>query len=273
MNKLRIKQSTTDREKSEAKQLTEEQTQTNHTPLPYPSLAFGPGFGLYSSEKTMMLTTLRQVFLRHRCSYCIRRKQSSSSSSSTDQAPPGADKFDDQSNPPPLSLAPSSTHYDLLGILPDATTTEVREAFYQKAKLLHPDINPDPRAREQFEQMQEAFKVGDSINDDADADDDSSLLQVLRDKEARDLYDQKEDIETALEKRAEELEVYWMHRKRLKRSFGRGWDEKLVADLMRGSALRLRQTKDQVRNRLSWCRLPVKRITLDISGGRRTGGS
>ena len=33
-------------------------------------------------------------------------------------------------------------YYDILGVVPDATATEIREAFYDAARRLHPDVNP-----------------------------------------------------------------------------------------------------------------------------------
>ena len=56
--------------------------------------------------------------------------------------------------------APSSASdvYATLGITREATQTEIREAFYRRAKELHPDVNPSPEAREEFALAQEAFE-------------------------------------------------------------------------------------------------------------------
>ena len=66
-------------------------------------------------------------------------------------------------------------HYETLGLLPDATNTEIREAFFKKAKELHPDVNPSPDAREKFQKVHEAFKA-------------------LKDKSKRQEYDRKHDF-------------------------------------------------------------------------------
>jgi len=50
-------------------------------------------------------------------------------------------------------------YYNVLGISLDSTPEEVREAYFALVKRLHPDVNPDPRAREQFFEIQEAYEV------------------------------------------------------------------------------------------------------------------
>ena len=54
----------------------------------------------------------------------------------------------------------SSTHdlYAALGITREATQTEIREAFFRRAKALHPDVNPSAEAKEEFALAQEAFE-------------------------------------------------------------------------------------------------------------------
>ena len=56
-------------------------------------------------------------------------------------------------------MTSAKDYYEILGVPPDATTTEIREAFYRGAKELHPDVNPSPLAKAEFEALQEAFKV------------------------------------------------------------------------------------------------------------------
>ena len=41
----------------------------------------------------------------------------------------------------PLSMAADGTLYDRLGVLPTATISEIRIAFREKARLLHPDVS------------------------------------------------------------------------------------------------------------------------------------
>jgi len=50
-------------------------------------------------------------------------------------------------------------HYEALEIPPDATLTEIREAFFKKAKAYHPDVNSTPEAKEKFLKIRESYKV------------------------------------------------------------------------------------------------------------------
>lgn len=50
-------------------------------------------------------------------------------------------------------------YYQILGISPDAHLYEVRQAFREKAKCLHPDVNSDKKAHEDFKKINEAYQV------------------------------------------------------------------------------------------------------------------
>lgn len=50
-------------------------------------------------------------------------------------------------------------YYKILGINHFANQDDVRRAFREKAKSLHPDINPDLRAHEDFKKINEAYQV------------------------------------------------------------------------------------------------------------------
>ena len=58
-----------------------------------------------------------------------------------------------------------ATHYDVLGVRPDASTTQIRSAFVQKARDLHPDGHagrPDAdidTARRAMQDVNEAWRV------------------------------------------------------------------------------------------------------------------
>ncbi len=53
----------------------------------------------------------------------------------------------------------SSTHYAVLGVPPDAREREIVSAYRRCAKRLHPDVNPDPAALEQFTSATAAYET------------------------------------------------------------------------------------------------------------------
>ncbi len=50
-------------------------------------------------------------------------------------------------------------YYSILGVEKDATTEQIRKAFQQKARKLHPDVNKAPDAEERFKEVSEAYAV------------------------------------------------------------------------------------------------------------------
>ena len=50
-------------------------------------------------------------------------------------------------------------YYAILGVEKDATSDQVRKAFQQKARKLHPDVNKEPDAEERFKEVSEAYAV------------------------------------------------------------------------------------------------------------------
>jgi curved DNA-binding protein CbpA len=60
------------------------------------------------------------------------------------------------------SLSGNTTNrqlYDLLGVPTDATTAEIRKAYFALARDVHPDKNPDPAANAQFVSLHQAYQT------------------------------------------------------------------------------------------------------------------
>jgi curved DNA-binding protein CbpA len=51
------------------------------------------------------------------------------------------------------------THYEILGVSPDATPDDIRVAYRRLAKQYHPDVNHDPDAGERFIAVQQAYET------------------------------------------------------------------------------------------------------------------
>jgi hypothetical protein len=49
--------------------------------------------------------------------------------------------------------------FRILNLEPGASTSQIKEAFRKKIKTLHPDVNPDPAAGEEFIRVYEAYQV------------------------------------------------------------------------------------------------------------------
>lgn len=68
------------------------------------------------------------------------------------------------SSPPPCRppyLRPKGmTHYDVIGVTPDAPLQDIRKAYLTKARELHPDVNStDQDASEKFVDLQLAYQI------------------------------------------------------------------------------------------------------------------
>lgn len=56
--------------------------------------------------------------------------------------------------------AVDTSYYDLFGLPPDCTSAQIKKAYYQKAKLCHPDKHPDDKAKEaEFKELSEAYQT------------------------------------------------------------------------------------------------------------------
>ena len=49
--------------------------------------------------------------------------------------------------------------YDLLGVARDADADTIKKAYRKRARQLHPDVNPDPEASAQFQEVGRAYEV------------------------------------------------------------------------------------------------------------------
>ncbi|KAF5900242.1 dnaJ subfamily C member 4, partial [Clarias magur] len=53
-----------------------------------------------------------------------------------------------------------ASYYDILGVKPDASLEQIKNAFFDKSKKLHPDSDPsNPSLHTQFVKLNEAYRV------------------------------------------------------------------------------------------------------------------
>jgi len=56
-------------------------------------------------------------------------------------------------------VASKRDYYDVLGVARDASDGDIKKAFRKLARELHPDVNPEPAAAEQFRDASEAYEA------------------------------------------------------------------------------------------------------------------
>jgi len=53
----------------------------------------------------------------------------------------------------------ATDYYATLGVSKEATPSQIKKAFYAKARVMHPDVNKDGDAEEKFKELNEAYEV------------------------------------------------------------------------------------------------------------------
>ncbi|RVE46882.1 hypothetical protein evm_008443 [Chilo suppressalis] len=53
----------------------------------------------------------------------------------------------------------NASHYDVLGVTPKATQSDIKSAYYKLSKLYHPDISSDEASAKKFRSITEAYEV------------------------------------------------------------------------------------------------------------------
>src|SRR3954447_13152000 len=53
----------------------------------------------------------------------------------------------------------ATDYFGVLGVTRDASDTEIKRAYRKMARDLHPDVNPDPGAKERFQEVTRAYEA------------------------------------------------------------------------------------------------------------------
>ena len=106
----------------------------------------------------MIASVIRNPLARRATAGLSRRSAKFSSSATRPNAAADDAKEEKESGSAKPKNSPTRDLYATLGITREATQTEIREAFYRRAKELHPDVNPSEEAKEEFNLAKEAFE-------------------------------------------------------------------------------------------------------------------
>src|SRR3954465_69812 len=53
----------------------------------------------------------------------------------------------------------ATDYFGLLGVTRDATDSDIKKAYRRLARDLHPDVNPEPGAKERFQEVSKAYQA------------------------------------------------------------------------------------------------------------------
>ncbi len=58
-----------------------------------------------------------------------------------------------------MNIFENKNYYEILNIKPNATSQEIKKAFYTQSKKYHPDVNKAPDAETNFKIVNEAYQT------------------------------------------------------------------------------------------------------------------
>lgn len=103
--------------------------------------------------------------------------------------------------------------YQVLGVSPSASLSEIKHAYREKAKLFHPDALGDASMRDQFNELNQAYKI-------------------LSDAHSRRIFD--DSLFTHFQRRKQSFETFDYRKWLMERNDDESWAKLVILDLMRG---------------------------------------